>query len=237
MYTCYKQPRHLSVSIDKFHYTLPYDYLVGGVFAIRTEQYRQVNGYSNSYWGWGGEDDDLDVRIRYAKLTIQRPPARIARYKMMRHKQQKLNEQTTFKLRENFTKLKQDYESDISDLRKKLDTENRKRELVQDEQDKLEQQVLDTTKENVEMKKVNFDSTFRFQLMQNQQKQAERRVKLLQEKKRLLVKELDSNKTTIDRDAAKINSDIERVKMDEKQAQIEEQRLENDFKKLQVFNN
>lgn len=92
MYTCYKQPRHLSVSIDKFHYTLPYDYLVGGVFAIRTEQYRQVNGYSNSYWGWGGEDDDLAVRIRYAKLTIQRPPARIARYKMMRHKQQKLND-------------------------------------------------------------------------------------------------------------------------------------------------
>ena len=47
MYTCYNQPRHLSVSIDKFHYTLPYDYLVGGVFAIRTEQYRLVNGYSN----------------------------------------------------------------------------------------------------------------------------------------------------------------------------------------------
>ena len=40
----------------------------------------------------------------------------------------------------------------------------------------------------------------------------------MQEKKRLLVKELDSNKTTFDRDAAKINSDIERVKMDEKQA-------------------
>jgi hypothetical protein len=93
MYSCFTKPRHLSVSIDKFHYTLPYDYLVGGVFAIRTEQYRQVNGYSNSYWGWGGEDDDLSVRLRFAKLPIHRPPAQIARYKMMRHKQQKLNEQ------------------------------------------------------------------------------------------------------------------------------------------------
>jgi hypothetical protein len=34
--------------------------------------------------------------------------------------------------------------------------------MVQDENDKLEQQVLETTKDNVEMKKVNFDSTLRF---------------------------------------------------------------------------
>lgn len=86
--------------------------------------------------------------------------------------------------------------------------------MVQDENDKLEQQVLETTKDNVEMKKVNFDSTLRFQLMQNQQKQAERRVKLLQEKKRLLNKELDSNKTNFDRDTVKINSDLDRVKLD-----------------------
>jgi len=45
-----------------------------------------------SYWGWGGEDDDLAVRIRYARLNIHRPPAQIARFKMMRHKQQKLND-------------------------------------------------------------------------------------------------------------------------------------------------
>jgi hypothetical protein len=50
--------------------------------------------------------------------------------------------------------------------------------------------------------------------MQNQQKQAERRVKLLQEKKRLLNKELDSNKTNFDRDTVKINSDLDRVKLD-----------------------
>jgi hypothetical protein len=51
LYSCPPAPRHLSAAIDKFSYRLPYDYLVGGVFAIRTDQYRKVNGYSNTYWG------------------------------------------------------------------------------------------------------------------------------------------------------------------------------------------
>ena len=52
LYTCSPMPRHMSVAIDKFNYILPYSYLVGGVFNIRTEQYRLINGYSNMYWGW-----------------------------------------------------------------------------------------------------------------------------------------------------------------------------------------
>ena len=52
LYTCSSMPRHMSVAIDKFNYILPYAYLVGGVFNIRTDQYRRINGYSNMYWGW-----------------------------------------------------------------------------------------------------------------------------------------------------------------------------------------
>ena len=37
-------PRHLSVSIDKFLYNLPYNYLVGGVLAIKPEHYKRANG-------------------------------------------------------------------------------------------------------------------------------------------------------------------------------------------------
>jgi hypothetical protein len=55
MYTCPPYPRHMSVAIDKFRYKLFYDLLFGGVTNFRTEHYRIVNGFSNSFWGWGGE--------------------------------------------------------------------------------------------------------------------------------------------------------------------------------------
>ena len=54
-YTSHQNSKHLSVGVDKFKYILPYEYLGGGVFAIKKEYYRAVNGYSNLYWGWGGE--------------------------------------------------------------------------------------------------------------------------------------------------------------------------------------
>ena len=37
MYTCPRYPRHLSVSIDKFHFYLPYAELVGGVLGMSKE--------------------------------------------------------------------------------------------------------------------------------------------------------------------------------------------------------
>jgi beta-1,4-galactosyltransferase 1 len=55
LYSCPSYPRHLSVAIDKFDYILPYENLVGGVFAISKQHYLLVNGYSNNYWGWGAE--------------------------------------------------------------------------------------------------------------------------------------------------------------------------------------
>ncbi|GIY50255.1 beta-1,4-N-acetylgalactosaminyltransferase bre-4 [Caerostris extrusa] len=85
LYSCPLMPRHLSVAVDKFNYTLPYTLLVGGVFSIRLEHFLAVNGYSNLYWGWGGEDDDMAYRIKYRKLEILRPPETIARYSMIKH--------------------------------------------------------------------------------------------------------------------------------------------------------
>ncbi|XP_018495191.1 beta-1,4-galactosyltransferase 2-like [Galendromus occidentalis] len=85
LYSCPTLPRHMSVAVDKFNYTLPYVQLVGGVFSVSVRDFVQLNGYSNLYWGWGGEDDDMAHRIKHKKLKIVRPPASVGRYTMIRH--------------------------------------------------------------------------------------------------------------------------------------------------------
>jgi len=91
LYTCPLQPRHMSVSIDSFLYRLPYDDIFGGVSAMTVPQFQAVNGFSNMFWGWGGEDDDMANRLRVKKLFISRYPANIARYKMLKHTKDKAN--------------------------------------------------------------------------------------------------------------------------------------------------
>jgi beta-1,4-galactosyltransferase 1 len=85
MYSCPIFPRHMSVAIDEMNYKLTYEELIGGVLNIRTDHFLTVNGYSNLYWGWGAEDDDLYYRLKEVSLKLIRPPATIARYKMLQH--------------------------------------------------------------------------------------------------------------------------------------------------------
>ncbi|XP_071112449.1 beta-1,4-N-acetylgalactosaminyltransferase bre-4-like isoform X1 [Haliotis cracherodii] len=89
MYSCPWQPRHMSVAIDEMDYRLKYDILVGGVLNLRVEHYQELNGYSNMYWGWGAEDDDMAYRILHVGFKITRPPSTIARYKMIKHQKRR----------------------------------------------------------------------------------------------------------------------------------------------------
>lgn len=84
VYTCPENPRHMSVWIND-RSGVPYDEMFGGVSAVNKEQMLLVNGFSNVYWGWGGEDDDLLYRLHGYNLTIHRRPANVARYTGLNH--------------------------------------------------------------------------------------------------------------------------------------------------------
>ena len=43
-------------------YRMLYDTLYGGATAFTGAEYEKVNGYSNTFYGWGGEDDDMGNR-------------------------------------------------------------------------------------------------------------------------------------------------------------------------------
>ncbi|XP_008274465.1 beta-1,4-galactosyltransferase 4 [Stegastes partitus] len=92
LYVCDKQPKHLVVGRNATGYKLRYKGYFGGVTAMTKEQFLQVNGFSNIYWGWGGEDDDLRIRVELQKMKIVRPPAQVARYTMVFHKRDSGNE-------------------------------------------------------------------------------------------------------------------------------------------------
>ena len=75
----------MSVAVDKWKYKLPYKEIFGGVVSMKTTLFRNLNGFSNQFWGWGGEDDDMYLRIKKLKMTVERLSSKIAKYTMIRH--------------------------------------------------------------------------------------------------------------------------------------------------------
>jgi hypothetical protein len=62
-------PIHIATKLSKYHYGLGYDQYFGGVVLFTKEQAYATNGYSNEYWDWGQEDDDLFWRCYFEKYT------------------------------------------------------------------------------------------------------------------------------------------------------------------------
>ena len=59
-----KAPRHIATQISQMDYQLKYHEYFGGAVVFSKEQVMNTNGYSNDYWDWGMEDDDLFWRCR-----------------------------------------------------------------------------------------------------------------------------------------------------------------------------
>lgn len=92
LYACTELPRHMCAALDMWRFHLPYRGLFGGVVSIRTQQFRTINGMSNMYEGWGGEDDDLFERLKSRHINICRFAPHLNEYTMLRHKPEKKNE-------------------------------------------------------------------------------------------------------------------------------------------------
>ena len=62
-------PRHIATQISQMDYELKYHEYFGGAVLFTKEQVEATNGYSNDYWDWGMEDDDLFWRCHLEGLT------------------------------------------------------------------------------------------------------------------------------------------------------------------------
>jgi len=63
---------HLASAATQFGGKMPYDRYFGGVTVFSLQAFQAANGYSNEYWGWGAEDDDMLSRIEAAGVPVKR---------------------------------------------------------------------------------------------------------------------------------------------------------------------
>lgn len=77
-------PQHIAVRISQSDYQLKYEEYFGGAVVFSKEQVERTNGYSNEYWDWGMEDDDLFwrcVQEGYANKTkLNKPKEKVVAY-------------------------------------------------------------------------------------------------------------------------------------------------------------
>lgn len=69
-YSYSDKPLHLATHLQEHDYeTTFFDYF-GGVTMFTKEDFKTINGFSNEYWGWGFEDDDLLIRCLDSNLQL-----------------------------------------------------------------------------------------------------------------------------------------------------------------------
>ena len=63
------KPTHLATRPENYNFTIYYPTFVGAVMAMHQQHWAAVNGMDNQLQGWGGEDDDLYVRLAFMGLV------------------------------------------------------------------------------------------------------------------------------------------------------------------------
>ncbi len=71
-------PCHLATQVEVHGYRMPNAMYFGGVTLFPNKRFEQVNGFSNNFWGWGGEDDYIRKRFIEMSIPLQSRECRFA---------------------------------------------------------------------------------------------------------------------------------------------------------------
>lgn len=63
-------PVQLATHAEQFGYKMPFSEYLGGVTMYLREDFVKINGYSNKFWGWGGEDNEMYDNVIKHNLSI-----------------------------------------------------------------------------------------------------------------------------------------------------------------------
>lgn len=114
-------PQYFQYLEDTIHFASPslgykYNYpdFLGGVEGFTEENYLQVNGFPNTFLGWGGEDDALYNRLAAEKITVFRPTQ--GKYILADHEQAKGNEKNQLRYENVLEDLKNYKENGVAQL-------------------------------------------------------------------------------------------------------------------------
>ena len=64
------QPIHIARVWDRYNNNQKY---FGGIVSFSEEDTKRINGYPNTFWGWGGEDDEMQKRLETTNITWSAP--------------------------------------------------------------------------------------------------------------------------------------------------------------------
>jgi len=65
-----KTPLHIARVWDRYSNNPKY---MGGVVSFSSSDYKRINGYPNTFWGWGGEDDEMQKRCERLHIRWEYP--------------------------------------------------------------------------------------------------------------------------------------------------------------------
>jgi hypothetical protein len=100
----YKQYPERNIHFASNEYKYNYPTFMGGVLGMKGTDFEKINGFPNTFFGWGGEDDALYNRIIKNKITVYKQ--KIGKYFLEEHREPKKEEYNDKKKRDIYNDLK-----------------------------------------------------------------------------------------------------------------------------------